>query len=619
MSFLFTVLIRGIVLSGVGILALALLRRSSAATRAAMAIVFFAAMLALPLGLLFAPRTLLPPGSMSVSRIVSERLTIVAPLDRNPTGTVETPMGLPPAVSRPIPWETIALGGWALGAAGLILRTLVGWGVAVGWARRSDRQSLVVEGLTVGVSDEVAVPCAFWAGRSTILLPQSSTEWDENRRQAVLLHETAHIRRGDWAALLLSRFVVALYWPNPFVWLLARALRRAIEDAADDAVLRSGLAPTAYADHLLALAPKRRHSALVLPMASCPDVTRRIRLVLHPLRSRGSVSFATLALVGLMVGGLLVPLTAFAVAQRRHLDPKSIETSSPYVDIRLGKTKPGAPANGFVGRFADGTTAQVVQISMRTPRGIRSWRPDGEPIPEARRRKVQHLGVHYRSILVRYEKRTVEADGGLGSGPTTEGEPSMMEFNSNRNQPGPTHDTWESYQFISVPKEDGDRSSFTFALSNEPWRSYTIPGGAEGSSWRVPPVKDGRPEDANGHPVALRDVRLSHGTVHPVLRNAHGMYQRDKKGVPLRANAPATTFAFAPPDEEREYAAEVKAILRDGRTVKPFWNDNARHGDDFFFRYHFHEAGEEIREYRVRLRAYKNVEFLDVRLKPNAR
>ena len=548
MSFLLAVLLRGVALSGVGLLAVALLRRASAATRAAVGAVALGAMLALPLGLLVAPKRAVSPPHVSLGRLVFARAA--APMPSTPRASTERAVADAPARAS-LPVGSIVLAVWSIGAVALVLRTLLGWLVALGWARRASAYTSPGEerDLDVRVSPEIAAPCALWAGRPIVLLLASHVEWTEERRRAVLLHETAHVRRGDWSVLVLSRLVLALHWPDPLVWALARTVRRATEDAADDAVLRAGLAPADYAGHLLDLAPRRAHPGLTLPMASRPDVFRRVQHVLNPHRTRGHVGLAALALGSLLVGGVFVPAACFvaARAQRRSLAPAD---TSPYADVRAGLTRPGTPENGSVGRFADGTTAKIVQVSMRTPQGIRAWRPSGEPIPEASRREVELMGDHYRSILVRYRKRTAEPEGGLGSGPPTEGGPSVLGFDSSRNQPGPTLGERESVQFIEVPKEDGDRASFTFGLTNEPWRTYTF---------RNDP--DRRPNErvslapsvaVPGQATKLRDVLISQGIVHPVLRDDRGFYSKDAKGVPRRGNARATTVSFSIPNDTQD-------------------------------------------------------------------
>src|SRR5260370_1219881 len=51
--------------------------------------------------------------------------------------------------------------------------------------------------------------------RPAVFLPADAAEWDQERRHMVLLHELAHVRRGDFAAHLLARTALGLYWWNP--------------------------------------------------------------------------------------------------------------------------------------------------------------------------------------------------------------------------------------------------------------------------------------------------------------------------------------------------------------------------------------------------------------------
>ena len=55
--------------------------------------------------------------------------------------------------------------------------------------------------------------------------------------RAVLLHELAHIRRGDlWAGHLQTTLQI-FYFYNPFLWLANAAIRRVREEAVDEMVL----------------------------------------------------------------------------------------------------------------------------------------------------------------------------------------------------------------------------------------------------------------------------------------------------------------------------------------------------------------------------------------------
>jgi beta-lactamase regulating signal transducer with metallopeptidase domain len=87
-----------------------------------------------------------------------------------------------------------------------------------------------------------------------ILLPKQAATWNSDRLEAVLLHELAHVRRYDSLSQWLTFAVCAIYWFHPSVWRFVRVMRAEAELAADDAVLVSGVKPSAYAAVLLRFA-----------------------------------------------------------------------------------------------------------------------------------------------------------------------------------------------------------------------------------------------------------------------------------------------------------------------------------------------------------------------------
>ena len=146
--------------------------------------------------------------------------------------------------------------------------------------------------LRVSMADESCGPVTWGILRPVILLPRNAIFWPRARLEAVLLHEMAHIGRHDSLAQLFSHFVCALYWPNPLVWLGARAMRREAEMAADDAVIMAGVKPSAYAGELLQLAAEfiTAGPSTALSMAAPSALEARVKSVLAPTQQRSGVT-----------------------------------------------------------------------------------------------------------------------------------------------------------------------------------------------------------------------------------------------------------------------------------------------------------------------------------------
>jgi beta-lactamase regulating signal transducer with metallopeptidase domain len=69
--------------------------------------------------------------------------------------------------------------------------------------------------------------------RPVLLLPAAWREWDGEERRAVLAHEMAHVRRGDFAARVVAGLGVALHLYHPLLHWLSGRLRLQQELAAD--------------------------------------------------------------------------------------------------------------------------------------------------------------------------------------------------------------------------------------------------------------------------------------------------------------------------------------------------------------------------------------------------
>ncbi len=159
-----------------------------------------------------------------------------------------------------------------------------------------------------------SMPIAFGVRRAVILMPADASAWTEEKRRAVLLHELAHVRRGDAATHLLARAALDLYWWNPLAWTAWRQFLKERERAADDLVLNAGTRPSEYASHLLDVA-RTMQGAPVMAWAA-PGMARRSQLegrllaILDSHANRAAPSRASILAVAMLAASLVAPVAA---------------------------------------------------------------------------------------------------------------------------------------------------------------------------------------------------------------------------------------------------------------------------------------------------------------------
>jgi TonB family protein len=231
---------------------------------------------------------------------------------------------LVPAPARAVPgWRVdvypMLAAVWALGivvvgaplVAGLVgLRRLTSGAPDIGDARWLQLRDEIAMGLGVTrpvrlLAADVAV--GTWGIlRPRIVLPADAVAWDDDRARAVLSHELAHVRRGDWAVQLAADALRALFWFNPLAWIVSRRLRDEGERACDDVVLHTGMRDAAYATHLLDIARASRAAtpAAAMAMARPSTLEGRIAAMLNPTIDRRLPSrrarLATVALLAVI-------------------------------------------------------------------------------------------------------------------------------------------------------------------------------------------------------------------------------------------------------------------------------------------------------------------------------
>jgi len=196
------------------------------------------------------------------------------------------------------------------------------------------------------------MPMTWGLWRPSVLLPSSVSRWPAARRRAVLFHELAHVRRGDWLSQLAARCACALYWWHPLVWLAAWRLRCERELASDDLVLAHGTVAADYAFDLLEIARGFRIAALSglagVAMARPSQLAGRLLAVLDAARTRRPLSPVPAVVALLLALGVSIPaagLRAVPLAASPVPALDAAAPSLPELDFTRVSTA-GAPGRG---------------------------------------------------------------------------------------------------------------------------------------------------------------------------------------------------------------------------------------------------------------------------------
>jgi Zn-dependent protease with chaperone function len=303
-----------------------------------------------------------------------------------------------PAFDRPFESLTLLMVLWAIGIATHAIRLAVG-----AWQLARLRRGAVgapadlvarVEALarTMGmpapqvlISDSRIGPFVM---KRALMLP---SDWEMGEElDALVLHELAHLRRGDVGSNSVMRVIQTVLWFHPAIWRLVRAAVNAREEACDvESVSHSGSA-LVLARALVKL-EERRQSPLGATDGALVTRVRRLISGTHGTY-RGS-TFVLAPVVVLVMGGLLsaglaprsdrlalVGATANALPVQRMVidahDPAGTFTLTLLNGRVASATIAGVPVERDAIRRHQRTLVLADRVSMELdPRGAIRWMP----------------------------------------------------------------------------------------------------------------------------------------------------------------------------------------------------------------------------------------------------
>ncbi len=321
-----------VILAAAWILAL-VLRKRSAASRHLVWTAALAAILLLPFFSAAMPPLRVPLPSSTLPLAPDFRAAAMEPIGAAPSRPAPAAI-LPPRTANWRPnWRLWLMPLWAAGVLISLAQMMLGYAIA--WRVRRAGHPLPEDHLaalapTLDIRRAVplveipsgCMPMTFGLRRSTILMPADAVSWSDDKRRMVLLHELAHVRRGDAATQLLARAALSLYWWNPLAWTAWREFLKERERAADDLVLKAGTAAPDYAGQLLEVARAMQSHSVVAWIA--PSMARRSQLegrllaILDTGVNRSAPARSWALLAALLAIAAILPLAAV-----RAQDPAS--------------------------------------------------------------------------------------------------------------------------------------------------------------------------------------------------------------------------------------------------------------------------------------------------------
>ncbi len=196
----------------------------------------------------------------------------------------------------------------------------------------------VVRPVLLTEAPEIATPATIGWRRPVVILPIDWRDWDAEERRAVLAHELAHVRRGDFAAGVVAQIALAMQFYHPLAHWLSARLRLEQELAADAWGARLSGGRSTYLAALARMALRLDGRSPAWParafLPSRDTFVRRIQMLKESRnlgqvalpRSARLVTVGAMAALGLIVAGLRGPIgEAPAMAQGQPVKADAVE------------------------------------------------------------------------------------------------------------------------------------------------------------------------------------------------------------------------------------------------------------------------------------------------------
>ncbi|RZK50139.1 MAG: hypothetical protein EOO99_02835 [Pedobacter sp.] len=176
-------------------------------------------------------------------------------------------------IAKPSFWENWNIWIWVfwMGITYFGLRFLIQLISLYSLHRQTVRGTLL--GLSVRLINKEISPFSF--GKNVYINPDLHTESELN---SILAHEQIHVREWHTFDIILAEIASIIYWFNPGIWLMKKAVKENLEFIADEKMVNGGLNKKQYQYNLLAVGQLKPELSMVNHF-NLSDLKRRIKMM----------------------------------------------------------------------------------------------------------------------------------------------------------------------------------------------------------------------------------------------------------------------------------------------------------------------------------------------------
>lgn len=187
----------------------------------------------------------------------------------------------------------------------------------------------------------ISQPFVWGLWRGSIYLPANFARTTAGRkRQAILLHEMAHVARADALVNLIQGIAQGIYWFHPLVWIANRIIRSEREKCCDEtAIAKLKTTPKEYGWAIVEVLTAEYHSRMAIPSLAvagpAKNIEDRLKTIMNPKRKfYARPTFIGLCTV-LFLASILIP-TAIALTHKKLKVVQPVDFEITSLDFRPG-------------------------------------------------------------------------------------------------------------------------------------------------------------------------------------------------------------------------------------------------------------------------------------------